>query len=214
MRAIAIDETFPPARNNLGMLYLHRGDHLRAAREFEHAAALGFTDLKAAQYAGLLRSAAASAAGVRPTDAARLYAVALTLDAANHRALDGLARLHYRGGRLAEAAVLSDSSIALVGGQPSWLREYGMTRALIALEAGDVATAGRLLERISRGIAGAGLDLLRALVRWEQGRTDEARAAYADALRKDPRLTNPDHARSRFGLSDDAVARLERIRAR
>lgn len=212
LRSAAIDPTFPAARNNLGGLYLEQGDHLVAAREFQIVVQLGFNDIvNPKDYAGSLRSGASTLELTQPHAALEIYGAAVALDPENHVALDGLARVLYRVGRAAEAASFSDSSLVLAPPDPSWLQRYLPTAVLIALDMRNLEQAEEWLGRMPAGAGGVRIELMRAMIDWERGRTDAARATLRTAEQMEPRVAESGYLRDALQLSEQAIQRIQRI---
>jgi tetratricopeptide (TPR) repeat protein len=119
-QALTADLYFGPAHNNLGVVYLDRGDLYAAAGEFEWARKLmpGSPDPRMNLALTLERAG-------RTDEALSTYASALEVDAAHIQSIQGLTRLQVRSGRTDDTTKGHLAEIALRGTTERWRRWAG-----------------------------------------------------------------------------------------
>lgn len=126
--ALQADLYFGPAHNNLGVIFLSRGELYEAAAEFEWARKLmpGHPDPRV-NLAFTLESAG------RTDDAIATYRTALEVLPDDVAAMQGLARLQVRSGRRDEHTARLLSEIAMRGESEEW-REWAKGQVLLRPE--------------------------------------------------------------------------------
>ena len=123
--ALTADLYHGPAHNTLGVVFLHRGDLYAAASEFEWARKLmpGHPDPRVNLALTLERAG-------RADDALESYGSALAVYPGYLPAMQGLARLQVRSGRIDERTPGLLREIALRGEAPAWREWAALQQAL------------------------------------------------------------------------------------
>jgi hypothetical protein len=117
MEAVAVDETYGPAHNNLGLLHYDQGELYDAVLSFERASELMPTDPIVFYNLGL----ALEAAG-RVHEAMDLYWQAVEMDPTNPNFLGNLVRLRVRLGENSPEVVAQLQDLVLIETRPEWRR--------------------------------------------------------------------------------------------
>lgn len=115
--AIAVDETYGPAHNNLGLLFYEEGDLYDAVLSFE--AAMDYMPNDPSVYYNL--GLALESAG-KSQEAMDLYHQAVEMDPANPIFLGNLVRLRVRLGEHDPSLVAQLQDLILIETRPSWRR--------------------------------------------------------------------------------------------
>ncbi len=117
MEAVAVDETYGPAHNNLGLLHYDQGELYDAVLSFERASELMPTDPIVFYNLGL----ALEAAG-RVHEAMDLYWQAVEMDPTNPNFLGNLVRLRVRLGENSPEVIAQLQDLVLIETRPEWRR--------------------------------------------------------------------------------------------
>lgn len=127
--ALSADLTFGPAHNDLGVIYLNRGELYEAASEFEWARKLmpGHPDPRMNLALTLERAG-------RSEEALATYNTALEVYPGHIPTMQALARLQIRSNHTDERTAGFMNQIALAGETPQW-REWAQSRLAISARA-------------------------------------------------------------------------------